>query len=102
VANQEVKLTPIDTNANDISTLQKKFDELYAKVIQLMDELEEKNQLTDSGTGSSKELVAYSAEVTCDATYNGYIYFRIDEDMTKVNNIYVDVYPVSFRSPITL
>jgi hypothetical protein len=102
MANQEVKLTPIDTSANDISTLQKRFDDLYAKVSQLMDELEEKNQLTDSGTGSSKEVVAYSAEVTCDATYNGYIYFRIDDEMTKVDNIYVDVYPVNFKSPVTL
>jgi hypothetical protein len=102
MANQEVKLTPIDTNTNDIKTLQGKYDELYAKVSQLMDELEEKNQLTDSATGGSKEVVAYSAEVTCDATYNGYVYFRIDDEMTKVDNIYVDVYPVSYRSPVTL
>lgn len=100
--NQETKIIPIDTNTNDIGNLKKKLDELYAKVSQLIDELEEKNQLTDSGTGSSKEVVTYSAEVTCDATYPGYIYFRLDDEMVKVNNIYVDVYPVSFRSPVTL
>jgi len=100
--NPETKLQPIDTNTEDISKLQKAYDTLYATVKQLMDELEEKNQLTNSGTGGGKEVVAYSAEVTCDATYPGYIYFRIDEEMVKVNNIYVDVYPVSYRSPITL
>jgi hypothetical protein len=97
---EETKLTPIDTNVDDINKLQKSYDELYAKFVQISDEFEERNTPVDPGV--NKEVVTYSAEVTCDATYPGYVYFRIDEDMTKVNNIYVDVYPVSFRSPITL
>jgi hypothetical protein len=102
MSKEETTLTPIDTNTEDIGKLKKTVDDLYAKVSQLMDELEEKNQLTSSGTGGGKEVVAYSAEVTCDATYPGYVYFRLDNDMVKVNDIYVDVYPVSFRSPVTL
>jgi len=98
--NEETKLPQVDTNAEAISKLQKIYDELYAKVMQLMDELEERNLLVDSGGG--KEVVAYNAEVYCDHDHPGYVYFRIDEEMTKVNNIYVDVYPTDYRSPVTL
>jgi len=97
---EEVKLPQVDTNAEAISKLQKIYDELYAKVMQLMDELEERSLLVDSGGG--KEVVAYNAEVYCDHDHPGYVYFRIDEEMTKVNNIYVDVYPTDYRSPVTL
>ena len=98
--NEEVKLAQVDTNAEAIGKLQKIYDELYAKVMQLMDELEERNLLVDSGGG--KEVVAYNAEVYCDHDHPGYVYFRIDEEMTKVNNIYVDVYPTDYRSPVIL
>ena len=97
---QEIKIAQADTNAEAIKTLQKIYDELYAKVMQLMDEFEERNLLVDSGGG--KEVVAYNAEVYCDHDHPGYVYFRIDEEMTKVNNIYVDVYPTDYRSPVTL
>ena len=97
---EETKLAQVDTSAEEIGKLQKVYDELYAKVMQLMDEFEERNLLVDSGGG--KEVVAYNAEVYCDTDHPGYIYFRIDEEMTKVNNIYVDVYPTDYRSPITL
>ena len=98
--NEEIKLAQVDTSAEAIGKLQKIYDELYAKVMQLMDEFEERNLLVDSGGG--KEVVAYNAEVYCDHDHPGYVYFRIDEEMTKVNNIYVDVYPTDYRSPITL
>ena len=98
--NEETKLPQVDTNAEEIGKLQKVYDELYAKVMQLMDEFEERNLLADSGGG--KEVVAYNAEVYCDTDHPGYVYFRIDEEMTKVNNIYVDVYPTDYRSPVTL
>jgi len=98
--NEETKLPQVDTNAEEIKKLQKIYDELYAKVMQLMDEFEERNLLADSGGG--KEVVAYNAEVYCDTDHPGYVYFRIDEEMTKVNNIYVDVYPTDYRSPVTL
>jgi hypothetical protein len=98
--NEETKILQVDTTSEDIKTLQKSYDELYTKYVQLLDEFEERNQPIDPGV--NKELVTYSAEITCDATYPGYCYFRIDEDMTKVNNIYVDVYPVDYRSPVTL
>jgi len=97
---EEVKLAQVDTNAEAISKLQKIYDELYAKVAQLMDEFEERGLLIDSGGG--KEVVVYNAEVYCDTDHPGYVYFRIDEEMTKVNNIYVDVYPTDYRSPVTL
>jgi len=97
---EEVKIAQVDTNAEAISKLQKIYDELYAKVMQLMDEFEERSLLVDSGGG--KEVVAYNAEVYCDTDHPGYVYFRIDEEMTKVNNIYVDVYPTDYRSPVTL
>jgi len=100
VPNEEIKLAQVDTNAEAIGKLQKIYDELYAKVMQLMDEFEERNLLVDSGGG--KEVVAYNAEVYCDHDHPGYVYFRIDEEMTKVNNIYVDVYPTDYRSPVTL
>ena len=98
--NEETKIAQLDTNAEEIGKLQKVYDELYAKVMQLMDEFEERNLLADSGGG--KEVVAYNAEVYCDTDHPGYVYFRIDEEMTKVNNIYVDVYPTDYRSPVTL
>jgi len=98
--NEETKLPQLDTNAEEIGKLQKVYDELYAKVMQLMDEFEERNLLVDSGGG--KEVVVYNAEVYCDTDHPGYVYFRIDEEMTKVNNIYVDVYPTDYRSPVTL
>jgi len=98
--NEETKIAQVDTSAEAISKLQKIYDELYAKVMQLMDELEERSLLVDSGGG--KEVVAYNAEVYCDTDHPGYVYFRIDEEMTKVNNIYVDVYPTDYRSPVTL
>ena len=98
--NEETKLPQVDTSAEEIGKLRKVYDELYAKVMQLMDEFEERNLLVDSGGG--KEVVAYNAEVYCDTDHPGYIYFRIDEEMTKVNNIYVDVYPTDYRSPVTL
>ena len=98
--NEEIKLAQVDTNAEAIGKLQKIYDELYAKVMQLMDEFEERNLLADSGGG--KEVVVYNAEVYCDTDHPGYVYFRIDEEMTKVNNIYVDVYPTDYRSPVTL
>jgi len=97
---EETKIAQVDTNAEAISKLQKIYDELYAKVMQLMDELEERSLLVDSGGG--KEVVAYNAEVYCDHDHPGYVFFRIDEEMTKVNNIYVDVYPTDYRSPVTL
>jgi len=97
---QEIKIAQVDISAEQISELQKKLDELYAKVAQLMDELEERDLLVDSGGG--KEVVAYNAEVYADTDHPAYVYFRIDEEMTKVNNIYVDVYPVDYRSPVTL
>jgi len=97
---EEVKLAQVDTNAEEIGKLQKVYDELYAKVMQLMDEFEERNLLVDSGGG--KEVVVYNAEVYCDTDHPGYVYFRIDEEMTKVNNIYVDVYPTDYRSPVTI
>ena len=101
MAEQETKIaqTPID-NTPEINKLQKAYDDLYAKYIQLSDELEERNQPVDAGV--SKEIVVFEAEVTCDADNPGYVYFRIDEDMTKVLNIYVDVYPTDYRSPVTL
>ena len=97
---EETKLPQVDTNAEAISKLQKVYDDLYAKVVQLMDEFEERGLLIDSGGG--KEVVVYNAEVYCDTDHPGYVYFRIDEEMTKVNNIYVDVYPTDYRSPVTL
>jgi len=100
VPDEETKLAQVDTSAEEIGKLQKVYDELYAKVMQLMDEFEERNLLVDSGGG--KEVVVYNAEVYCDTDHPGYVYFRIDEEMTKVNNIYVDVYPTDYRSPITL
>ena len=63
-----------------------------------MDELEEKNRTGETGT--NKEIVTFSAEVTCDASNPGYVYFRIDEESSKVNDIYVDVYPTDFRSTV--
>jgi len=98
--NEEVKLAQLDNNAEAIKKLQKFYDDLYAKVIQLMDEFEERGLLIDSGGG--KEVVAYNAEVYADHTHPAYVYFRIDEEMTKINNIYVDVYPLPYRSPVTL
>jgi len=98
--NEETKIAQVDTSAEAIKELRKIYDELYAKVMQLMDELEERNLLVDSGGG--KEVVAYNAEVYCDTDHPGYVYFRIDEEMTKVNNIYVDVYPTDYRSSVTL
>ena len=98
--NEETKIAQVDTNAEEIGKLQKVYDELYAKVMQLMDEFEERNLLVDSGGG--KEVVVYNAEVYCDTDHPGYVYFRIDEEMTKVNNIYVDVYPTDYRSPVTI
>ncbi len=100
MANQEIKLTPINTNVEDIGKLQKAYDNLYAKYIQLLDELEERNQPVDPGV--DKEIVVFNAEITCDPSNPGLAYFRIDEDMTKVNNIYVDVYPAAYKSPVTL
>jgi len=100
VPDEETKLPQVDTNAEAISKLQKVYDDLYAKVVQLMDEFEERGLLIDSGGG--KEVVVYNAEVYCDTDHPGYVYFRIDEEMTKVNNIYVDVYPTDYRSPVTL
>jgi len=99
---QETKLTPINTNNEDIKVLTSRYDDLYAKVIQLMDEFDEMNQLNNAGSGSGKEVVVYNAEVVCDADHPGYVYFRIDEDMTSIKEIYVDVYPASYRSPVTL
>jgi len=98
--NEETKIAQVDTSAEAIKELRKIYDELYAKVMQLMDELEERSLLVDSGGG--KEVVAYNAEVYCDTDHPGYVYFRIDEEMTKVNNIYVDVYPTDYRSSVTL
>ena len=95
---QETKLTPVNTNNEDIKELQKSYDYLYAKYVQLSDEFEERNQPVDPGV--NKEIVVFNAEVVCDATYPGYVYFRIDEDMTKLNNIYVDVYPTNYRSTV--
>ena len=100
--NEEVKLAQVDTSAEAIKTLQKVYEELYAKVVQLMDELDEMRQLGGYGSGGGKEVVAYNAEVYADHTHPAYVYFRIDEEMTKINNIYVDVYPLPYRSPVTL
>ena len=102
MAKEEIKIAQVDISAEQINQLQKNYDELYAKVAQLMDEFDEMSQLSGFGSGSGKEVVAYNAEVYCDHDHPGYVYFRIDEEMTKVNNIYVDVYPTDYRSPVTL
>ena len=102
MADSETKLTPVDTNDEDIKVLTKRYDDLYAKVIQLMDEFDEMRMMGVSGSGSGKELVCYNAEVVCDEDHPGYVYFRIDEDMTSIKEIYVDVYPLAYRSPVTL
>jgi len=99
---QEIKITPVNTNDEDIKELTKRYDDLYAKVIQLMDEFDEMRQLGGAGSGGGKELVCYNAEVVCDDTHPGYVYFRIDEDMTSIKDIYVDVYPLPYKSPVTL
>ena len=99
---EETKIAQVNTNDEDIKVLTKQYEELYAKVAQLMDEFDEMSQLSGFGSGSGKEVVAYNAEVYCDHDHPGYVYFRIDEEMTKVNNIYVDVYPTDYRSPVTL
>jgi len=98
--NQETRIIQKDANTEEIGKLQKAYDTLYAKYVQLSDEFEERNQPVDPGV--SKEIVVFNAEVVCDASNPGYVYFRIDEDMTKVNNIYVDVYPTDYRSPVTI
>ena len=96
---EETKIAQINTDTTaEIGRLQKAYDDLYAKYIQLSDEFEERNTPVDPGV--SKEIVVFNAEVVCDADNPGYVYFRIDEDMTKVNNIYVDVYPTYFRSTV--
>ena len=100
--NEETKLTPVNTNNEDIKVLTGRYDDLYAKVIQLMDEFDEFRTMGGTGSGSGKELVCYNAEVLCDATHPGYVYFRIDEDMTSIKDIYVDVYPAAYKSPVTL
>ena len=46
--NEETKLPQLDTSAEEIGKLQKVYDELYAKVMQLMDEFEERSLLVDS------------------------------------------------------
>ena len=96
---QETKIaqTNNDTTA-EIGRLQKSYDELYSAFRALSDEFEERNQPVDPGV--NKEIVVFNAEVVCDASNPGYVYFRIDEDMTKVNNIYVDVYPTDYRSTV--
>ena len=99
---QETKITPVDTDTEDIKTLTKRYDDLYAKVIQLMDEFDEMKMMGGTGLSNTKELVCYNAEVVCDTTHPGYVYFRIDEDMTSIKDIYVDVYPLPYRSPVTL
>jgi len=99
---QEIKITPVNTDNEDIKELTKRYDDLYAKVIQLMDEFDEMNQLGNAGSGSGKELVCYNAEVYCETDDPGYIYFRIDEDMTSIKEIYVDVYPTDYTSPVIL
>ena len=100
MSEQETKITPVDTNDEDIKELTKRYDDLYAKVIQLMDEFDEMRQ--GYGSGGGKELVCYNAEVVCDDAHPGYVYFRIDEDMTSIKDIYVDVYPLPYKSPVTL
>ena len=96
---QETKIAQIgNDNTVEIGKLQKSYDILYAKYTELSDLFEERNSPVDPGV--NKEIVVFNAEVTCDASNPGYVYFRIDEDMTKVNNIYVDVYPVDFRSTV--
>ena len=97
---QEPKIIQVNNNEEQISRLQKSYDELYSAFKALSDEFEERNQPIDPGI--NKEIVVFNAEVTCDATYPGYVYFRIDENMTKINNIYVDVYPVDYKSPVTI
>lgn len=98
---QETKIAQIgNDNTAEIKRLQKSYDELYSAFKALSDEFEERNKPVDPGV--SKEIVVFNAEVTCDADNPGYVYFRIDEDMTKVNNIYVDVYPTDYRSPVTI
>ena len=82
----------------EVKKLNKNYDELYAKVTELIDTIEERNRPVDPGI--EKVVTVFNAEVTCDATYSGYIYFRLDNDMTAVNNIYVDVYPVPYRSTV--
>ena len=67
--NEETKIAQVDTSAEAIKELRKIYDELYAKVMQLMDELEERSLLVDSGGG--KEVVAYNAEVYCDTDHPG-------------------------------
>jgi len=96
--NEEVKILQTNNTDEKIKELQKSYDYLYAKYVELSDEFEERNQPVDPGV--NKEIVVFNAEVVCDATHPGYIYFRIDEDMTKINNIYVDVYPTDFRSTV--
>ena len=96
--NQETRIIQKDTNTEEIGKLQKSYDYLYAKYVELSDGFEERNQPVDPGV--NKEIVVFNAEVVCDATYPGYVYFRIDEDMTKLNNIYVDVYPTNYRSTV--
>ena len=95
----QIAQTNTDTTA-EIGKLRKAYDDLYAKYIQLSDEFEERNTPVDPGV--SKEIVVFSAEVTCDASNPGYVYFRIDTDMTKVNSVIVDVYPTDYRSPVTI
>ena len=85
---------------DELKKLNKSYDNLYAKYIELLDTIEERNRPVDPGV--EKVVTVFNAEVTCDASASGYVYFRLDNDMTAVNNIYVDVYPVDYRSPITL
>ena len=101
MAEQETKIAQTNTDTTaEIGKLQKAYDDLYAKYVQLSDEFEERNQPVDPGV--SKEIVVFNAEVVCDADEPGYVYFRIDTDMTKVNSVIVDVYPTDYRSPVTI
>ena len=101
MSKEETKIAQTNTDTTaQIGRLQKSYDELYAAFRALSDAFEERNQPVDPGV--SKEIVVFNAEVVCDADEPGYVYFRIDTDMTKVNSVIVDVYPTDYRSPVTL
>ena len=101
MSKEETKIAQTNTDTTaEIGRLQKAYDDLYAKYTQLSDEFEERNQPVDPGV--NKEIVVFNAEVVCDADEPGYVYFRIDTDMTKVNSVIVDVYPTDYRSPVTI
>jgi len=106
---QEIKIAQVDNNAEAISKLQKNYDNLYAKYVELNDKSEElelgimdkhirANTITASKYNELRNTYVFNGDDSLDVTYPFELDFEIVSEMTAINKVLLSFRISQFRA----